>query len=476
MNHIKTKIIATVGPSCNSKEKLLELIMAGVSIFRINFSHGTHKSHQEVVDYIKSINEDYQLGIVILQDLQGPKIRIGEIRDGEVLLEKDKELIITTEAIKGDNKRISTSYSNIVEDIHLDDPILLDDGKIELKVKAIKDKELITKIIHGGILSSNKGMNFPKTTISEPSLTKKDKRDMEFGVKNDVEWIAISFVKTAGDLLHLKEYIKKSKKNIKIIAKIERPEAIQNIDSIIKESDAIMIARGDLGIEIDMSEIPIIQKDIITRCNVLSRPVIVATQMMESMITSPMPTRAEISDVANAVEDGADTVMLSAETAKGKFPILTVQKMVKTIQSVETHTNRIYNKYYTINLNSSTFSADTVIDTAIRMATITNAKAIIAAFLSDYNAFQLAKHRPKADIYFFTDRIKLVNQLNLVWGIRPHYYITKNDSIENILKDTEKILLEKRYINKGDVCIHLSTIPISHQQSDTNMVKISIIE
>jgi pyruvate kinase len=323
----KTKIIATVGPACNTKEKLWELVQAGANIFRLNFSHGTHEQHLQVIKHIRDLNQQYNANISILQDLQGPKIRTNDVENNGVELVNGEKIIITKEHCLGTKHKISTSYQSLTSDVKTGDAILIDDGKIELKVLTTQNGEVTAEIIYGGLLKSKKGINLPNTNVSEPSLTEKDRKDLIFGIENDLDWIALSFVRRAEDLVELKDIIKAAGKDIKVVSKIEKPEAIDNIDSIIAESDAVMVARGDLGVEILMEEVPMLQKMIVKKCNLAGIPVIIATQMMESMITNPRPTRAETNDVANAIIDGADTVMLSAETASGDYPVLTVQSM-----------------------------------------------------------------------------------------------------------------------------------------------------
>ena len=475
MHFQKTKIIATIGPACDTKEKLLQLFMEGVDVFRINFSHGTHEKHLKVIQYIKEINNTHGTCISILQDLQGPKIRISEIENGSINLEAGSTLTISPKPFVGNIKKISTSYTDIVNNVKIGDIILIDDGKIELNVKEIKNNEVITKVLHGGILKSRKGMNLPNTDISISSLTNKDKEDMQLGIAQNIDWIAISFVRYASDVVNLKQIIiekGEKAKNIKIIAKIERPEAIGNIDRIITEADGLMIARGDLGLEMEMSDIPIIQKNLVKKCNIAGKPVIIATQMMESMTENPRPTRAEVNDVANAVMDGADAVMLSGETASGAFPIQTVHQMSKIINSIEHKFPSIYNKYYEVDLNKEHFISDTVIQTAIEMAKSTKAKAIIAMTYSGSTAFRLAKHRPQADIFIFTANKSLLTTLNLLWGVRTYYY-NKDESTDHTFADVEEILVKENFLSEGNVFINIASMPL-RKRGRTNTVKLGI--
>ncbi|HEY8400992.1 MAG TPA: pyruvate kinase, partial [Cytophagaceae bacterium] len=408
----KTKIIATVGPACNTKEKLWELVQAGANVFRLNFSHGSHDQHLQVIKNIRELNAEHNANIAILQDLQGPKIRTNDVENNGVELVEGEKIVITKEYCIGTKERISTSYQSLTSDVKPGDAILIDDGKIELRVLGTANGEVTAEVVYGGLLKSKKGINLPNTEVSEPSLTEKDKKDLMFGIENDLDWIALSFVRRAEDLKELKDIIKQSGKDIKVVAKIEKPEAIKNIDSIIEETDAVMVARGDLGVEILMEEVPMLQKMIAQKCNKAGKPVIIATQMMESMITNPRPTRAETNDVANAIIDGADVVMLSAETASGDFPVLTVQSMARICRSVEKQAN-IYYKH--VSDDVTTYS-DSVIESACVLAEKTNAKAIIGLSQSGYSAFRIAAHRPKSDIFIVTSNKKLLTQLNLIWG------------------------------------------------------------
>ncbi|MEO1256913.1 MAG: pyruvate kinase, partial [Bacteroidota bacterium] len=323
----RTKIVATIGPASNNKETITKLIEAGANVLRLNFSHGTHEDHEKVIGIIREITKEKGYHVGILQDLQGPKIRVGLMQDGGVEIKDGQELTITTEDIEGDSERISTVYKEIVNDVKPGDIILIDDGNIELETVSTDSNSVITKVKHGGILKSRKGINLPDTNVSAPCLTEKDLEDLKFGLAQDVDWIALSFVRRADDIREIKSIISDAGSDAKVVAKIEKPEALKEIDEIIDETDAIMVARGDLGVEIPMYEVPIWQKKMVEKCNMSAKPVIIATQMMESMIENPRPTRAETNDVANAVMDGADALMLSAESAAGKFPVETVTKM-----------------------------------------------------------------------------------------------------------------------------------------------------
>lgn len=466
----KTKIIATVGPACNTKEKLWELVQAGANIFRLNFSHGNHEGHQQVINYIREIIKEQNVNIAILQDLQGPKIRTDEVENNGVMLENGSKIVITRDKMLGTKDRISTSYKMLTSDVKKGDGILIDDGNIELRVLETGNGEVTCQVVYGGLLKSRKGINLPNTLVSEPSLTDKDKEDLLFGLKNEVDWIALSFVRSAIDLNELKAIIKEHGKDCKVIAKVEKPEAVKDIDAIIEASDAIMVARGDLGVELQMEDVPMIQKMIIKKCNQLAKPVIVATQMMESMINNPRPTRAEASDVANAIIDGADTIMLSAETASGNYPVITVQSMSKICLSVEKEAD-IYNK---VTVDDIEQTSDSVISTACELANQVNAKAIIGLSQSGYSAFRIASHRPKANIYIATPNLQLMNQVNLVWGVKAFLFdkfTTTDESIEAV----KNHLVEKGLLKKGDIYVTTASMPMADIKL-ANSLKLGIVE
>jgi pyruvate kinase len=466
----KTKIIATVGPACNTKEKLWELVQAGVNIFRLNFSHGSHEVHQGVINAIREIRIEKNVNIAILQDLQGPKIRTDEVENNGVELVPGAKIVITKEKMLGTKDKISTSYKNLTSDVKPGDAILIDDGNIELKVLETGNGEVTCEIIYGGILKSRKGINLPNTEVSEPSLTEKDREDLIFGLKNDVDWIALSFVRRASDLTEIKDIIKKAGSSSKVVAKVEKPEAVKDIDGVIAETDAVMVARGDLGVELLMEDVPMIQKMIIKKCNEIGKPVIVATQMMESMIKNPRPTRAEASDVANAITDGADTVMLSAETASGDYPVLTVNSMARICMAVEASAN-IYNK---ATLNDIDQTSDNVIAKACQLADEVGAKAIIGLSQSGYSAFRIASHRPKAAIYIATPDEKLMHQLNLVWGITAIHF-DKFTTTDASIEEVKKHLVEKGLLKKGDIYVTTASMPMAAKQL-ANSLKLGVVE
>lgn len=470
----RTKIVATIGPASNNKEIILALAEAGANILRLNFSHGSHEDHLQVIEIINEINREHNYNLGMLQDLQGPKIRVGLVENDGVELVDGQQLTITTKEMEGTSKKVSTVYEGIVDDVKKGDSILIDDGNIELRTLSVSGSEVLTTVVHGGLLKSRKGINLPDSNVSAPSLTEKDKSDLEFGLSQDIDWVALSFVRKVEDIRALKKEIEKTGKNTKIVAKIEKPEALSNIDEIIDETDAIMVARGDLGVEIAMHEVPLWQKKLVKKCNQAAKPVIIATQMMESMIENARPTRAETNDVANAVMDGADALMLSAESAAGKFPVESVRKMSETIAAVESEADSIYNKYYDHHLESSTRVNDLLIRGACRLAENIHAKALVCMTKSGYSGFRTAMHRSRSNIFLFTNNEKLLRQMNLVWGVKT-FYFDNHDNIDLTLKQIEKQLVDNRDLEKGDLFIHTASMP-QHWQGHTNMMKVNTVE
>ncbi|MGI4821730.1 MAG: pyruvate kinase, partial [Janthinobacterium lividum] len=420
----KTKIVATVGPASNTYERLGMLIREGVDVFRLNFSHGSYEDHLSVINTVRRLNKDLRTNVGLLQDLQGPKIRLGEVEGGGVEINRgDKIKLVCGEKEISTATRLSTIYLGLARDVKPGDQILIDDGKIELKVLATdRDKEVDVEVIYGGLVKPRKGINLPDSEVSAPSMTEKDIEDLKFGLEHDVDWIALSFARKADDIRFIKNLIAEAGKTTRVVAKIETPDGLRNIDEIIALTDAVMVARGDLGVEVKMEEVPMAQKMIIEKCNRAGKPVIVATQMMESMITAPRPTRAETSDVANAVLDGADAVMLSAETAVGQYPAEVIRSMVATILSVETHSPKLFYKWWPVDATARTFVEDSILSASCHLAKNTSARVITGLTGKGYTAFQLAKYRPKADIFVFTDNRPLLTVLSLVWGVRGFYY------------------------------------------------------
>lgn len=467
----RTKIIATIGPSSSDYQVLREMVITGVDVVRLNFSHGSHKDHKKVISNVRKISDELGVPITILQDLQGPKIRVGKLDKEQIVLKDGNTLSVTSKNIIGNQNSICID-NNVIGDIKIGEKILIDDGKIELKVVSKEDKQLEAIVVRGGILLERKGVNLPESDIKLSSVTEKDIKDLNFGLKNDVDWIALSFVRSAKDILELKNLIKDNGYKTKVIAKIEKPQAIKNIDNIITESDGLMVARGDLGVEVPMETVPIIQKKIVDKCNLACKPVIIATQMLESMITSKTPTRAESNDVANAVLDGTDAVMLSAESATGKYPLLAVESMSRIINSVEKTSNMIYYKFEKFKKLRNKLS-ESLITTACRLSKQINAKAIVTMTKSGYSAYRVSGSRPKARIYIVTNEKKIGNEVNLVWGIRSIYY-NKTENIDSTLENIEKILLENKHLDKGDKYIITSSMP-THWKGHTNMMKLNVV-
>ena len=470
----KTKIVATVGPASNTYDLLGMLIREGVDVFRLNFSHGAHEEHLSVINTVRRLNKDLRTNVGLLQDLQGPKIRLGEVEGGSVEIKRgDKIKLVCGEKEISTATRLSTIYMGLARDVKPGDQILIDDGKIELKVLATdRDHEVDVEVVYGGTVKPRKGINLPDSEVSAPSMTEKDIEDLKFGLEHDVDWIALSFARKADDIRFIKRLIAEAGKTTRVIAKIETPDGLRNIDEIIALADAVMVARGDLGVEVKMEEVPMAQKMIIEKCNKAGKPVIVATQMMESMITAPRPTRAETSDVANAVIDGADAVMLSAETAVGAYPAEVIRSMVGTILSVESRSPKLFYKWWPVDAAATTFVEDSILSASCHLAKNTTARVITGMTAKGYTAFQLAKYRPKADIFIFTDNRPLLTVLSLVWGVRCFYYDRFN-STDSTISDIKNILTTTGHLKEGNVFITTGTMPIS-ERGRANMVKVSV--
>ncbi|WPR73607.1 pyruvate kinase [Algoriphagus sp. NG3] len=474
MSHFnKTKILATIGPASNNYETIKSLAAAGANVFRLNFSHGTHDIHAEVADIIRRINKEDGLNLGILQDLQGPKIRVGEVENNGVEIKAGESITITNEPVVGSSRLVSTVYQNLPNDVVTGDRILIDDGNLEVVVNDTDGKNVNCTVIHGGILKSRKGINLPSTKVSAPSLTEKDIEDLAFGLEQEVDWIALSFVRSAEDIIDLRERIEAKGKVCKIVAKIEKPEALENIDAIIEATDAIMVARGDLGVEVPMEIVPLWQKRIVEKCKLACKPVIIATQMMESMITNPRPTRAETNDVANAVLDGADAVMLSAETASGKYPVNAVKAMSSIISYLEANAE-IYHNLYKIPEDDETFLSNNLVLMASRLSRNVKAKAIVGITSSGFTGFRIASHRPSANIFVFTRNKPLITQMSLVWGVRAYFYENQVSTDATFL-DIENTLKNDDHVKSGDIIINTGSMPLK-SNGKTNMLKIHIVE
>jgi pyruvate kinase len=470
----KTKIIATYGPACASIDTMTEMVRSGVDVFRFNMSHGKYEQHIEGFNRVRQINQEHNLNIAILVDLQGPKIRIGQVRDNMEVLEKDQQIEITNKECVSTFKRIYISYPPLPKEVEPGDAILIDDGRIELKVLSTNRKDLIkAKVVNGGKISNNKGVNLPDTKTTVPALTEKDKKDLKFAIQHGANWIALSFVRTPQDVLDLKNIVGKKNTYMKVMAKIEKPEALKEIDDIIKVADGIMIARGDLAVEVPQEKMPLIQKDIIKKCIKYAKPVVVATQMMDSMIENPNPTRAEITDVANAVIDGADAVMLSGETSTGKHPMRVIQIMEKILSNIE-HADMIYDKDLKAHPNSASFISDTICYNAARISADLGAKAIIGMTFSGYTSFMLSSFRPKADIFIFTENRDLLNTLSMCWGVRAFYY-DKFVGTDTSVRDVIRILKENNLLKPGDLAVNIGSMPLANR-GRANMVKVTKVE
>ena len=474
--HHKTKIVATVGPACDTYDKLLALVKAGVNVFRLNFSHGSHEDKFKIIEHIRKINSTEPYNISILGDLQGPKLRVGEIENNALPVKEGDILTFVNEKCVGTLEKIYVSYPNLGADVKIGNKIMIDDGKIEVEVKEVtKDGHVKVMVTLGGVISSKKGINLPDTKISLPALTEKDLVDLDFIIEQKLDWVALSFVRNVKDITGIKQILAERKSNTKVIAKIEKPEAVLNIREIILESDAIMIARGDLGVEIPVEQVPLIQKQIIRKCLHRAKPVIVATQMMESMIDRIKPNRSETTDVANAVLEGTDAVMLSGETATGQYPVLVVETMRKIIHEVEQKEFR-YNREEDLKPlpHSPSFHSDAICYNACKLAEDVNADALIGMTASGYTAFMLSSYRPKAPLYIFTKERSLVNQLSLSWGVRAFFY-DEEESMDDIIQDQIEILKTRGFLKEGDMVVNTGSIPIQ-LHLPTNMIKITKVQ
>ena len=474
--HHKTKIVATVGPACETYDQLKNLVIAGVNVFRLNFSHGSHEDKKKIIDNIRGINKELNCSVAILGDLQGPKLRVGEIENNRLEVKEGDILTFTNTKCIGTLEKIYVSYPNLAGDVVVGNTIMIDDGKIDVLVHSVESNgDVKVKVTLGGIISSKKGINLPDTKISLPALTEKDLEDAAFIIKEELDWVALSFVKRVADIEMLRGILNEHQSNAKIIAKIEMPEALTNIRDIIIASDAIMIARGDLGVELPVEKIPLIQKELIRKCIHRAKPVIVATQMMESMIDRVKPNRSEITDVANAVIEGADAVMLSGETATGQFPVLVIETMRKIITEVEENGYK-YNRSEDLKPqpHSPSFLSDAVCYNASKLSEDSNANALVGMTQSGYTAFMLSSFRPRSPLFIFTKQQSLVNQLSLSWGVKALYY-NKEESLDEIIKDQIQVLKAQGFVHTGDVVINTGSTPIQ-LHLPTNIIKINKVD
>ncbi|MEX0723817.1 MAG: pyruvate kinase [Gracilimonas sp.] len=470
----RTKIVCTIGPSCNTQEKIEDLLLHGMNVARVNFSHGTHADHAQVIKNIRKAAKKYKYSIPVLMDLQGPKIRVGQMKDGGQNLETGSVVKITAEEVEGTSEVIPIDYKSLIHEAEPGNSILLDDGLLEFKVTEKYPDSLQAKVVTGGELKSRKGVNLPNVRISIPSMTEKDIEDLAFGIKQDVDYIALSFVRTAKDVRDIISRIRAAGSQAGVIAKIEKPEALDVIDEIIEEADGIMVARGDLGIEIPTEQVPVVQKMIIEKCRVAGKPVITATQMLDSMIYNPRPTRAESSDVANAVLDGTDAVMLSGETAAGAYPMEAVNVMDRICRSIEDNRPQLYNS---LGYRKPEWKEKQVIESlaysCVTIAENVEAKAISTITHSGNTARRIAKFRPKVPIVAFTENQKVRRQLNLIWGV----YSVRLDELfdtDQSVKMMEDYLQENGMVRTGDRIIVATGMPIA-KRGRTNMIKVSTI-
>lgn len=469
-----TKIVATLGPASWNKETMKDMIGAGVNVFRVNFSHGDHDTHRRTIQLVKEINREFQCKTAVLADLQGPKLRIGDVEDGAVINEGDT-LTFTTNKVAGTAELVYMNYEQFASDVNAGERILLDDGKLICEVvETNKTDTVVTKVIQGGPLKSKKGVNLPNTKVSLPCLTPKDLEDVQVAMEEGVEWIGLSFVRDAADVEALRKIINDFGSMAKIVSKIEKPEAVVDIDNILNVTDAIMVARGDLGVEIPYESVPMVQKMIVEKCHKKARPVIIATQMMETMIDSQSPTRAEVNDVANSVCDGADAVMLSGETSVGKYPVKVVQTMAKIVHHVEQTYDVRPNTENPPQIKNERYVTKTICYNAAKIADQLGAVAILTLTFSGYTALKISAHRPKSKIIVFTANRSIMNQLSLVWGVEAFFY-DRMESTDQSFHDIKEILKQNNMVEKGDMVVKIASMPIQ-ERGTTNMLKIAAID
>jgi pyruvate kinase len=470
----QTKIIATYGPACASDEVFNAMIEKGVDVFRFNFSHGDYAFHLAGFQQVKEFNKKNGTHIAILADLQGPKIRVGEVENGLIEIVAGQRILLTNQKQISTKEKLYVSYDRLGEDVKIGEEILVDDGKLKLVVSELIDNQTVAvTVLEGGDLKSKKGVNFPNTQTTIESLTEKDRADLKFALNNRANWIALSFVRKAEDVLEIKKIFGDAWLYVKVIAKIEKPEAIINIDSIIEVSDGIMVARGDLAIEVPLETVPLLQKEIVQKCNHKGKPVIVATQMMESMTEHSFPTRAEISDVANAVLDGADALMLSGETSVGLYPVKVIETMAKIIMQIEKNSDIYHTERYISNVENPDFIPDAVCHSAVVLAEDLKAKAIIGMTRSGYTGFRVSSFRPKSKIFIFSDNKPLLYTMNLIWGVKGFYY-EGFEGTDKTIKDVIQILKDKELVVANDIVINTASMPFD-EKSKTNTVKVTIV-
>ena len=474
MTIAKTKIVATLGPACANEKTMLAMIEEGVNVFRINFSHSSHEDAIKMIQIVRDLNLKHDMNIALLADLQGPKLRIGEVEEGSVIEAGDKVLFTNHEEM-GSSEKVYMTYPHFATDVKVGERILLDDGKLVLKVlKTNGIDEVETEVLQGGPLNSRKGVNLPNTKISLPCLTDKDLADLKVAMQYEVEWIGLSFVRSADDVIQLKNIIRENKAVCKVISKVEKPEAVVEIDRIIEETDAIMVARGDLGVEVPLQSVPLIQKMIVQKCHRYAKPVVIATQMMETMIDSYTPTRAEVNDVANSVLDGADAVMLSGETSVGKHPVRVIEVMAKIITHIEESGQMSPAEDNPPIYRNERFITDSICYNASKIADQTGASAILTMSFSGYTGFKISSHRPKTNIIVFTANRSILNMLSLIWGVRGYFY-DNMESTDNTFKEIKNIVKQKGIVTEGDLVVKIASMPIG-ESGMTNMLKLTQID
>ncbi|NLP57130.1 pyruvate kinase [Lutibacter sp. B1] len=470
-NRKRTKIVATLGPACGTKEIIENMMEAGVNVFRVNFSHAEYADVEERIKIIREINKRREFNVAVLADLQGPKLRVGVMAEN-VNLKIDDTFTFTTEKCEGTAEKAYMTYQNFPKDVEVGEQILVDDGKLLFEVTATdRDKNVTTKVLRGGKLKSKKGVNLPNTKISLPALTEKDKKDVLFAIEMEVDWIALSFVRTPEDLIHLKEIIKEhSAYKIPIIAKIEKPEAVANIDKLTPYCDGLMVARGDLGVEVPMEKVPLIQKRLVLKAKKAHIPVIIATQMMETMITNQVPTRAEVNDVANSIMDGADAVMLSGETSVGEFPLEVIKQMRKIIESVENSPLISVPEEYVQCINER-FISKTICHQAALMANSIDAEVITTLTDSGFTAFHISSWRPKSNILVFSSNRRILAMLNLLWGVKGVFY-DRFVSTDQTIEDINNLAHKRGYLNEGEYAINITSMPVK-KRGMANTIRIT---
>ncbi len=467
----RTKIVATIGPASSSRETLIKMINAGMNVARLNFSHGSYDDHQKIVSLLRSVSDELETPITLLQDLQGPKIRVGQLPDGQISLIDGEQLTLVPVADYNQQPNtVAIDYPYLAEEAEIGAQILLDDGLLQLQIQEIKGNSVICKIIEGGILKSRKGVNLPSLDLRLPSLTEKDKKDLDFGLSQGIDWVSLSFVRKANDILVIKDLLlEKEHKDVPVIAKIEKPQAIDNLEEIVNECDGLMVARGDLGVEISPEKVPILQKKMIKLCNFRGKPVITATQMLDSMINNPRPTRAEASDVANAIIDGTDAVMLSGESAVGKYPIKAVEMLAKIAKEVEKDVSFPNSPPADTDETRALSEALNIVDKILDL------RYIITFTTSGYTSVLASKERPSVPVIAITPNVKVYHRLNLIWGVIPILIHEQVESFEALVKQAETCLKERQLTVPGDKVLIMAGIP-TQTIKGTNFIKIHKIE